>query len=143
MGVGFSHGDAVQTVDPDRGDMAELRAILEESGYGADYIERQIAEGISARTCQALQYALSSIIFPDANTTRDQQVAVIAYSIGITGLPPMSRAGAVFALQGWSKQVLSWRCKQFIKHAGLRPSIYMKSEKSSKSYQKSNRRKTA
>ncbi len=141
--VGFSHGDAVSIVGADRGEEAELREILIEAGYGPDYIEQQIAAGVQDRVQMAVQYSLSSVIFPEGKTTREQQVAVIAYSVGVPGLPSMSKAGTHFRLNGWSKQVLSWRCKQFCKHAGLRPSIYMKSEKASKIYSKTNRRKTA
>lgn len=140
-GAAYVNGELVETCEADRGERAELAAILEEAGYGADWLERQVEHHSQDLIAWALQRSLSSLVCPPPRSSRDIELAVICYSIGVPGLPPMTRAGDAFNLRGMSKQSFSIRCKNKVRELNLRPSIYMKSAEASKKYAKTNRRK--
>lgn len=140
-GVAYANGELVETCEPDRGERAELEAIMEEAGYGADWLERQVLEHSQGLIASSLKQVLASLICPPPRSSREIELAVICYSIGVPGLPPMSHAGEAFNLRGMSKQAFSIRCKNKIKELSLRPSIYMKSEEASRVYARTNKRK--
>ena len=140
-GVAYVNGELVETCDPDRGERAELASILDEAGYGADWLERQVVAHSQSLIADALKQVLASMICPPPRSSREIELAVICYSIGVPGLPPLTHAGNAFNLRGMSKQAFSIRCKNKIKELGLRPSIYMKSVEASKVYARTNKRK--
>lgn len=135
--INFENESAVPAIEADRGELEELREILEEAGYG-NYIEEQIEAGVRMRACEMLRDLLLDVIYPPKGSKRLVRLMIKAYAIGVPGLPTMGRCAVELGLGKSGKSAISKGCVKYCKDYGLPPSSYMKSEEARETYKKTN-----
>lgn len=138
--VVFESGRPVPCADADRGERAEVDAILAEAGY-TGYIEERIADGVRTRAVEMIRAALLGIIHPPKGTSAALQAVVMGYALGVPGLPSMGSAARQFGLGALGKAAISKRVKAYQQQHDLPPSAYMKSARACTTYKKTNQTK--
>jgi len=123
------------SVEPDRGEWAEIFEALKEYGIDLEALQRGTD---SERVLEVLRSTLANVISPPAKSSSLREAEVIGLLIGFPGLVSM---GHVAKRHGVGKAAISYQVNEMRERFNLPPSHYMKSEASRESYRKSNVRK--
>lgn len=121
----------------DRGERAEVDAILEEAGF-ADYINNQIEQGVNDRCLFMLRAMLMDVIWPPKGSSSKLQALVMAYALDMPGLVSMRKAAIEYNLGKLGRSAVSKRVKLLARKYDLPPSSYMKSDAACDKYSKTN-----
>lgn len=119
-----------------------LSELFETPREAAEYLARKHGlSGTETSPADALRVALRHIMWPDRGTTTAQAAWVIAYAIGLPGLPPLEVAAASLGLR--SRQTLSARIITMREKLCLPPNLYGRTDEVRQRHQTTNRRRTA
>lgn len=124
-------------VPPDRGEEAEIEALLHEAGLG-EYLARMAKGYDQEKLLELVRVALANVIDPPPRSTAALEAEIVGLAIGFPGLGGMTEAAR---RHGVGKAAISRRAVALQERFGLPPSCYMKSVESRANYRQSNNRK--